>query len=109
MDGIRLYNNSAQVNDLPKADFKTERLATDTSPVEGGEKTFAQTLKDAVSEVNQLQKVSDVKSQELATGKTQNISEVMIAAEKADISLRLMVQVRNKIIEAYQEMMKMQV
>lgn len=107
MDGIRLYNNSVGgVNDLPKADVNGINRST---PAEGGEKSFAQTLKDAVSEVNQLQKVSDIKSQELATGKTQNISEVMIAAEKADISLRLMVQVRNKIIEAYQEMMKMQV
>jgi flagellar hook-basal body complex protein FliE len=47
--------------------------------------------------------------QELATGKSNNIHETMIAAEKADLSLRLMVQVRNKIIEAYQEVMKMQV
>lgn len=107
MDGIRLYNNAAApVNDLPKVDSGISRQ---TPSIEGGEKTFAQSLKDAVNEVNQLQKISDIKSQELATGKTQNISEVMIAAEKADISLRLMVQVRNKIIEAYQEMMKMQV
>lgn len=107
MDGIRLYNNAASpVNDLPKVDSGINRS---TPSIEGGEKTFAQSLKDAVNEVNQLQKISDIKSQELATGKTQNISEVMIAAEKADISLRLMVQVRNKIIEAYQEMMKMQV
>ena len=106
MDGIRLYNNAASpVNDLPKADGNIARSST---PVEG-EKTFAATLKDAVNEVNTLQKISDVKSQDLATGKTQNISDVMIAAEKADISLRLMVLVRNKIIEAYQEMMKMQV
>ena len=109
MDGIRLYNNAAgPVNDLPKVDSGINR-STSISPTEGGEKTFAQTLKDAVNEVNELQKVSDKKSQDLATGKTQNISDVMIAAEKADISLRLMVQVRNKIIEAYQEMMKMQV
>lgn len=106
MDGIRLYNNAASpVNNLPKTG---ENIARSSTPAEG-EKTFAATLKDAVNEVNTLQKISDVKSQDLATGKTQNISDVMIAAEKADISLRLMVQVRNKIIEAYQEMMKMQV
>jgi flagellar hook-basal body complex protein FliE len=76
---------------------------------DGTPKTFAETLKAAVNDVNEAQKVSDVKMQELATGKNHNIPEVMIAAEKADISLRLMVQVRNKIIEAYQEIMKMQV
>ena len=74
-----------------------------------GEKSFAATLKDAVNSVNTAQKESDFKMQELATGKSQNIHETMIAAEKADIALRLMVQVRNKMIEAYQEMMRMQV
>ncbi len=47
--------------------------------------------------------------QNLATGKTDNVADVMIAAEKADIALKVMVQVRNKIIDAYQEVMKMQV
>lgn len=74
-----------------------------------GEKSFAASLKDAVNSVNTAQKESDFKMQELATGKSQNIHETMIAAEKADIALRLMVQVRNKMIEAYQEMMRMQV
>lgn len=73
------------------------------------EKSFAATLKDAVNQVNALQQASDVKMQELATGKTKDISEVMITAERADIALKLMVQVRNKIIDAYQEIMKMQV
>ena len=47
--------------------------------------------------------------EKLATGETKNIPEVMVAAEKADIALKLMVQVRNKMIDAYQEIMKMQV
>jgi flagellar hook-basal body complex protein FliE len=76
---------------------------------EEGQKSFAETLKDAVQSVNQLQKNSDVQMEKLATGKAQSIPDVMIAAEKADIALRLMLQVRNKIIEAYQDVMKMQV
>jgi flagellar hook-basal body complex protein FliE len=56
-----------------------------------------------------LQKSSDDKIQQLATGKTDDIAGVMITAEKADIALRTMVQVRNKIIDAYQEIMRMQV
>jgi len=74
-----------------------------------GEKSFASTLKDAVQEVNKMQKDADVLMQKLATGKTKNIPEVMIATEKADIAFKLMVQVRNKVIDAYQEIMKMQV
>ena len=72
-------------------------------------KSFADTLKDAVGNVNELQKTSDKAMQNLATGKTDNVADVMIAAEKADIAMRVMVQVRNKIIDAYQEIMKMQV
>ncbi len=72
-------------------------------------KTFADTLKDSIKEVNQMQKVADAKMQQLATGESKNIPDVMIATEKADIALKLMVKVRNKIIDAYQEIMKMQV
>lgn len=72
-------------------------------------KSFADTLKESLNEVNQLQKIADVKMQQLATGESKNIPDVMIASEKADIALKLMVKVRNKIIDAYQEIMKMQV
>lgn len=71
--------------------------------------SFAETLKNAVNSVNEMQKQSDVGMQKLATGKSDNLHEVMIAAEKADIALKLMVQMRNKMIEAYQDIMKMQV
>ncbi|MES3039362.1 MAG: flagellar hook-basal body complex protein FliE [Bdellovibrionota bacterium] len=80
-----------------------------SSSTSSTEKTFAQTLKDAVSEVNSLQKAQDKGMQDLATGRTDNVADVMIAAEKADIALRVMVQVRNKVIDAYSEMMRMQV
>ncbi len=72
-------------------------------------KSFADTLKEAVNSVNELSKSSDKASQDLATGRTDNVAEVMLAAEKADVALRVMVQVRNKIIDAYNEIMKMQV
>ncbi len=71
--------------------------------------SFSDTLNQAIQNVNDLQKVSNKKIEELATGKTDNVADVMIASEKADIAFRLMVQVRNKIVDAYQEIMKMQV
>lgn len=74
-----------------------------------GAKSFADTLNEAINSVNEMQRTSDKKMQDLATGRTDNIADVMIASEKADIALKLMVQVRNKIIDAYQEVMKMQV
>lgn len=71
--------------------------------------SFSETLNQAVGKVNQLQQEADIKMQKLATGETSDISDVMISAEKADIALKLMVSVRNKMIDAYQEIMKMQV
>lgn len=82
---------------------------SNSTSASGPGKSFADTLKDAVSGVNEMQKASDKAMQNLATGKTDNVADVMIAAEKADIALKVMVQVRNKIIDAYQEVMKMQV
>lgn len=72
-------------------------------------KSFSDTLTAAIGKVNDLQKASDKAAQNLATGRTDNIADVMIATEKADIAFKVMVQVRNKIIDAYQEIMKMQV
>jgi flagellar hook-basal body complex protein FliE len=66
-------------------------------------------LKNAVGKVNELQQQADVKMQQLATGETTDIADVKISAEKADIALRLMTSVRNKMIDAYHEIMKMQV
>ena len=72
-------------------------------------KSFGDTLSDAIGKVNELQTEADIKMQKVATGESNNISEVMIAAERADIALKLMMSVRNKMIDAYQEIMKMQV
>jgi flagellar hook-basal body complex protein FliE len=66
-------------------------------------------LNQAVLQVDKLSKDADAKMQALATGRSHNLHETMIATEKADLALRLMVQVRNKVIDAYQEIMKMQV
>ncbi len=86
--------------------LSTPSSTPSTGPVA---KSFSDTLSDALHEVNKLQKEADRGMQDLSTGKTDNIPEVMIAAEKADLALKLMVQVRNKIIDAYHEVMKMQV
>lgn len=109
MDGLTISTGQKLLETgQTSSEIKKEGLKKDILGPEKG-KSFADTLNDAVESVNHLQKVSDQKMQELSTGKSKNIPEVMIAAEKADIALRLMVQVRNKIIDAYQEVMKMQV
>ena len=75
----------------------------------GSEKSFGQLLSDALNNVNDLQQKADQASSDLATGRIEDISQVVIAAEKAAVALQLTVQVRNKMLDAYQEMMRMQV
>jgi flagellar hook-basal body complex protein FliE len=70
--------------------------------------TFADMLSAAVHEVNGLQKDAEKKNIDLAAGRIEDLSEVMIAAEKAALALQLTVQVRNRVVEAYQEIMRMQ-
>ena len=76
---------------------------------EGESVSFADTLSESLDKVNDLQKEADKAIEDFATGKTRNIHETMIAVNKADLAFRLTMQVRNKIVEAYQEVMRTQV
>lgn len=76
---------------------------------QAGDKSFGQVLSDALGQVNSLQKNAEQASLDLAAGKIQDVSEVVIATEKASVALQLTMQVRNKVIDAYQEIMRMQV
>ena len=80
-----------------------------TSTVAQVEGSFGDILKTMVAETNQQQQVADQAIQQVQTGDQKNLHGAMLAMEKADISLRYMIQARNKAIEAYQEIMRMQV
>ncbi|MGK7346064.1 MAG: flagellar hook-basal body complex protein FliE [Candidatus Nitrospinota bacterium M3_3B_026] len=71
---------------------------------EGG--SFANTLADSLKEVNQYQLEADNAIENLVAGKSKNIHETMIALSKAEIAFKLTMQVRNKVIEAYEEVMR---
>ena len=72
-------------------------------------RNFTDVLKHSIEEANVLQNEADHAIQELASGQSKNLHETMILLEKAEISFKLMMQVRNKIVEAYQEIMRMPV
>ncbi|MGM9948621.1 MAG: flagellar hook-basal body complex protein FliE [Lysinibacillus sp.] len=73
------------------------------------QQTFANTLKDAISNVNTQQIQSDTMTQRLINGGDVELHEVMIASQKASITLNATMEVRNKVIEAYQEIMRMSI
>ena len=70
---------------------------------------FGAWLASAMGDVNQQLARADQSLQQLATGETQNLHQVMIALEEARIGVQLVVQVRNRLLEAYQEILRMQV
>lgn len=70
---------------------------------------FSQILKNAISDLNNLDKEASNKINELLTGKLENVHDVMIAMEKSKIGLNLALEIRNKLIESYKEVMRMQI
>ncbi len=67
------------------------------------EQPFKNVLMDALQHVNQMQHDADQAVQQLVTGEDVNPAEVLTSLQKADMSFRLMLQVRNKLVQAFQE------
>jgi flagellar hook-basal body complex protein FliE len=83
---------------------ETGRIArSDTS----SRPSFQETLKAFYEEVNTDLNESSQMSAEFAVGKRQSIHEIMIASEKAGVSFKLLMEIRNKLLDAYQEVMNM--
>jgi flagellar hook-basal body complex protein FliE len=75
-----------------------------------GNVDFAQVLKNSIDQVNQTQQQAQKLTEDFATGDPNaNLHEVMIALQKANVSFQEMVQVRNKLVSAYQDIMNIQV
>jgi flagellar hook-basal body complex protein FliE len=71
--------------------------------------SFSQALGEALKNANETIIQSENMSEKIATGEIKNIHDVTIAAQKAQIALQLTTQVRDKVVESYQEIMRMQV
>lgn len=72
-------------------------------------KNFQEHFKQALGEVNELTQQADQAIHQLIGEGKGDLQETIVAMEKADVSFRLMMQIRNKILEAYQEVVRMQV
>lgn len=70
---------------------------------------FKDMLLNSVREVNSMQQQADQAVEQIATGKDVNPAEVLTAVQKADIAFRMMMQIRNKLVEAYNQVESMQV
>ncbi|HAN87164.1 MAG TPA: flagellar hook-basal body complex protein FliE [Firmicutes bacterium] len=72
-------------------------------------RAFGDVLEQALDTVNDMQSRADRLTEKLAAGGVNDIHQVMIAVEQVNLALQLTMQVRNKVIESYQEVMRMQI
>jgi flagellar hook-basal body complex protein FliE len=79
--------------------------ATGGAPSSG----FMNTLQQAISKANDIQLEAGQATEALMTGQTQNIHQTMVALQEADVSFQLMMQIRNKLLSAYEEIQRMQI
>ena len=90
----------------PVAPTRSPAVNSVSQPQEGNFQTH---LKQALGEVNELTQQADHAIRQLVGEGKGDLQETIVAMEKADVSFRLMMQIRNKILEAYQEIVRMQV
>lgn len=76
------------------------------SPVDGGE--FHSVFQDAVQRVDSFQKDAAHSIERLLSGESEEVHSTVLAAQKAELSLELFLQMKNKVVQAYQEVMRMQ-
>lgn len=70
---------------------------------------FMNSLQQAISKANDIQLEAGQATEALMTGQTQNIHQTMVALQEADVSFQLMMQIRNKLVSAYEEISRMQI
>ncbi len=81
----------------------------DTNPVAVAKSDFAKVIKSTIDQAVAAEQNADKAITGLQSGNAKNLHEVMISVEKADISLKMLVQFRNKALTAYEEVMRMQI
>lgn len=80
-----------------------------TDKAAGNGESFSNVLDKFVTDVNSLQNKASESIEKLATGEISDVHQVMIAVEEAGTAMEFMLEIRNKVVEAYQEIMRMQV
>jgi flagellar hook-basal body complex protein FliE len=86
----------------------SESTSKNSSNNEGG-LNFADVLRNSLGEVNQQQKTSEKAMADIATGQVKDLHQAAIAIDKAEISMKTMLEVRNKALSAYKEILRTQI
>ncbi len=105
--GFNAYNNALYA--FKKSEKSFNNTLTTLAPEQSQARaSFSETLKSSLTEVQNLQEVKEDKTMRFASGETQNIHELMISIQKASTAVNLTAAVRNKALEAYRELSRIQ-
>ena len=104
IEGVEASGLLQQVNDIEQTSPERE-IVTEKE----NQQSFSDVLSDAINGVDKTMKASDTKVQQFVAGETDNVHDVMISMQRAKLSFDLMVEVRNKVVETYQEVSRMQI
>lgn len=102
------YTNNRIVNTTSLETQLLNNRINDNSVNKPSQK-FSNILKSAIEHVNKVEQEADLKTEKLVTNKIEDLHDVMISAQKASITIETAVQIQQKVIDAYNEMMRMQV
>ncbi len=94
------------------ASSSLDQISSDISAQKGSDQatgSFESTLSGFINNVNDLQNSANNAIDQMATGQAADVHEVMVAMEKAKISFDLLMEVRNKMLDAYKQIMQMQI
>ncbi|MAB82401.1 MAG: flagellar hook-basal body complex protein FliE [Phycisphaerae bacterium] len=93
----------------PNALQGAKGLPASTEVNKPGDPAFGNLLKQEIGKVNALQQDAQVAAEDFAAGRRDDIEGVLIAARKADTAFRMLLQVRNKVLDAYEEVKQLRV
>jgi flagellar hook-basal body complex protein FliE len=71
-----------------------------------GGASFKDTMQSFMSDVNQMQQKADVSIQKMVSGEITDVHQVMTSVEEANVAFNMMMEIRNKVMDAYQELMR---
>jgi flagellar hook-basal body complex protein FliE len=92
-------NNIGGISGISSSDLLKEKAKLQ----DGGSNAFAKELKSALNEVNELQVDKEVAMSDMATGQVKDLHQAALAIGKAEINMKLMLEIRNKALSAYKE------
>ena len=102
-----VFNQPSVIGPKPEVGLKSELGQTVVAPDKALGPSFSDQLSQFVQGVDQMQKGAQAQSDNFAVGRTNDIHNTMIDVEQAEISLRLLANVRNRVVELYREVMRM--